>query len=172
MGVPGLRWDELPLAEEMDTLHVALSVGPASRPVLSDPVALSMGNPHAVFFVDDVDDIDLNTVGPMLEHHPLFPERANIGIAQVRDRGELRLRVWERGAGLTQACGSGACAAGVAAMRRDLVERTVAIEVDGGRLSIEWRESDGQVVMTGPVATSVTGVLDDSLLGAVPGRAA
>ena len=156
----------------MDTLHLDLAIGPASAPVLADPVALSMGNPHAVFFVDDVDAIDIATVGPMLEQHPLFPERANIGIAQVIAADRLRLRVWERGAGLTQACGSGACAAGVAAMRRGLVERTVGIEVDGGRLVIEWRESDGQVVLTGPVATSFSGVLDAGLIGAAPGRAA
>ena len=172
MGVPGLGWREVPLAEEMDTLHLDLAIGPASAPVLADPVALSMGNPHAVFFVDDVDAIDIATVGPMLEQHPLFPERANIGIAQVIAADRLRLRVWERGAGLTQACGSGACAAGVAAMRRGLVERTVGIEVDGGRLVIEWRESDGQVVLTGPVATSFSGVLDAGLIGAAPGRAA
>ncbi len=172
MGVPGLEWSEVPLAEAMDTLHVDLQIGPASQPVLADPVALSMGNPHAVFFVENVEDVDIATVGPMLEHHPLFPERANISIAQVRDRRDIRLKVWERGAGLTWACGSGACATGVAAIRRGLAEREMEIEVDGGRLAIHWRESDGQVVMTGPVAISFTGVLDARLLGQAPEWAA
>ncbi len=172
MGVPGLAWTDVPLAREMDTLHLELSLRQANQPVLADPVALSIGNPHAVFFVDDVRAIDLATVGPILESDPLFPERANISVAQVRDRRHLRLRVWERGAGLTRACGSGACAAAVAAIRRELVERELTVEVDGGELGVAWRMSDGQVVMTGPVATSFTGVVDASLLGPAAERAA
>lgn len=160
MGVPRFGWREVPLAREMDTLHMDLSIGPASQPVLSDPVGLSMGNPHAVFFVDDVAAVPIETLGPKLEHHPLFPERANIGVAQVRARDNIRLRVWERGAGLTLACGSGACAALVAAVRRGLTDRKAEIEVDGGLLLIEWAEADGHVLMTGPTAQVFSGTLD------------
>jgi len=164
MGPAHLRWNEIPLAEETDTLHVALSIGPASAPVLSDPCCVNMGNPHAVFFVPDAEAVDLNTIGPILEHHPLFPERANIGVAEVRSRRDIRLRVWERGAGLTLACGSGACAAMVAAVRRGLTERTARLHLDGGELELSWPADDAGVLMTGPVATSFTGVLDGRLL--------
>ena len=172
MGPARLAWNEIPLSREMDTLHVDLAIGPASAPVLSDPCCVNMGNPHAVFFVDDVDAIDIMTIGPMLETHPLFPEKANIGIAQVLDRETVRLRVWERGAGLTLACGSGACAAAVAAIRRGLVARRVSMRLDGGELQLEWRESDGHVLMTGPVATSFSGRLDPGLVAAGAARAA
>jgi len=172
MGPARLRWDEIPLAEESDTLHVALSVGPASAPVLSDPCCVNMGNPHAVFFVPDADAVDLATVGPILEHHPLFPERANIGVAEVRSRSDIRLRVWERGAGLTLACGSGACAAVVAAVRRDLSERTARLHLDGGELELSWPDDAGGVLMTGPVATSFTGVLDRRVLDLADAAAA
>jgi diaminopimelate epimerase len=154
MGRPRLEWRDIPLARAMDTLHVGLALGP-----LRDPVAISMGNPHAVFFVDDVEVIPIETLGPQLEHDRLFPERANIGIAQVAGRDRLRLRVWERGAGLTRACGTGACAAAVAAHRRGLAGRRVAIVVDGGELEIAWR-ADDHVTMTGPVARSFTGEID------------
>ncbi|MDP6344147.1 MAG: diaminopimelate epimerase [Alphaproteobacteria bacterium] len=164
MGPAYLDWREIPLAEEVDTLHLPLSVGPASAPVLSDPCAVGMGNPHAVFFVEDVEAIDLATIGPMLESHPLFPERANIGIVQVRSHDDIRLRVWERGAGLTQACGSGACAALVACHRRDLAGRRAQVELNGGRLVVEWRADDGHVLMSGPVATSFSGLLDTTLM--------
>lgn len=172
MGPPRLAWTEIPLSREMDTLHVDLAIGPASAPVLSDPCCVNMGNPHAVFFVDDVEAIDILTVGPMLETHPLFPQKANIGFAQVLNRNEVRLRVWERGAGLTLACGSGACAAMVAAVRRELTERSVAMHLDGGDLNLEWRESDGHVLMTGPVATSFHGILDPGLVMEGAARAA
>ena len=142
----------------MDTLHLDLALGP-----LSDPVATAMGNPHATFFVEDVALIDLDALGPTLEHDPLFPERANIGIAQVTGPDRLRLRVWERGVGITQACGSGACAAAVAAKRRGLTGRQVTLILDGGPLGIDWRE-DGHVIMTGPVATAFTGTLSPDLL--------
>jgi diaminopimelate epimerase len=122
-----------------------------------------MGNPHAVFFVDDLASIPIEALGPPLEHHALFPERANIGVAQVVGTDSLRLRVWERGAGLTRACGTGACAAAVAAHRRGLTGRRVAVTVDGGRLDIEWRDDD-HVMMTGPVATSFTGEIGEGLL--------
>ncbi len=151
MGPARLDWREIPLREACDTAHVNLSLGP-----LSDPVAVNMGNPHAVFFVSDATAIDLARLGPKLEHHPIFPERANIGIAQILAPDRLRLRVWERGAGITLACGSGACAALVAAARRGLTGRRAFVVVDGGELEIEWLP-DGHVAMTGPVATSFSG---------------
>jgi len=126
---------------------------------VADPAACSMGNPHATFFVDDVEALPIDTLGPALECDPLFPERANIGFAEVRGPERLRLRVWERGAGLTLACGSGACAALVNAHRRGLVARRATVVVDGGELQIEWRD-DGHVLMTGPVATAFTGSVD------------
>jgi len=165
MGSPRLGWRQIPLAEACDTLHVGVSVGPASEPVLADPVCVNMGNPHAVFFVADVAEVPLARVGPLLETHPMFPERANISVAEVIDRGQIRLRVWERAAGITSACGSAACATGVAAARRGLTERAVKIRLDGGTLAIEWRE-DGHVIMTGPIAESFRGMLTASLLGA------
>ncbi len=159
MGPPGLGWKDIPLSRDEDTLHLNLSEGP-----LSDPAAVGMGNPHCVFFVDDVDAIDIERHGPVLEHDALFPERANIGFAQVLNRNSIRLRVWERSAGLTLACGTGACAAAVAAARRGLTERVVVMRLDGGVLNIDWR-ADGRVMMTGPAAISFTGAFDSALLG-------
>jgi diaminopimelate epimerase len=153
MGPARLDWRDIPLARAQDTNHVDLVLGP-----LRDPACVNLGNPHAVFFVADVQAIDIASLGPVLEHHALFPERANIGLVQVIARDHLRLRVWERGAGLTRACGSGACAALVAAARRGLTERRARVVVDGGELEIEWLR-DGHVMMTGPVATSFTGIL-------------
>ncbi len=158
MGEARLEWQDIPLARAQHTLHLDLALGP-----LRDPVAVNMGNPHAVFFVDDAEAIDLASLGPRLEHDPLFPERANIGVAQVIGPDALRLRVWERGAGMTRACGSGACAAAVAAARRGLTGRRVTVVLDGGPLEIEWRE-DGHVMLTGPVATAFTGELDLEVL--------
>jgi diaminopimelate epimerase len=160
MGAPRLDWRDIPLARAEDKLHVALAAGP-----LGDAVCTSMGNPHATFFVADADAIDLAALGPRLEHDPLFPARANIGVAQVLAPDRIRLRVWERGAGITPACGTGACAALVAANRRGLAGRRAAIRADGGALVVEWR-ADGRVMMTGPVAVSFRGTLDPSLLGA------
>jgi diaminopimelate epimerase len=159
MGEPHLGWREIPLAKDCDTLHVPLSLGP-----LSDPVCTSMGNPHATFFVPDVAAIDIATLGPTLEHDPIFPARANIGVAQIASPKRIRVRIWERGDGLTLACGSGACAALVAAARRGLTERRAEIVADGGTLEIEWRQ-DNHVMMTGAVATSFRGTIDPSLLG-------
>ena len=159
MGTPRLDWREVPLSQPEDTLHLELSEGP-----LTDPVALSMGNPHCVFFIPDVEAVDIAALGPILEHHALFPERANIGVAQVIDTKTIRLRVWERGAGLTLACGTGACAAAVAAARRELTGRNVEMRLDGGTLHIEWR-ADDHVMMTGPAAVSFAGSFDDSVLG-------
>ena len=158
MGEAHVDWRAIPLAQACDTLHVPVTVGP-----LSDPVCTNMGNPHATFFVPDAEAIDLKTLGPLLEHHKIFPERANIGIAQILSPEKLRLRVWERGTGITLACGSGACAAAVAAARRGLTGRTVEVVLDGGSLFIEWM-ADNHVKMTGPIATSFAGTLDRSLL--------
>ncbi len=157
MGPVAVDWQSIPLAREMDTLNLGLESGP-----LKDPVGVNVGNPHAVFFVEDADAVPLEEIGPGIETDALFPERTNVGAAQILDGGNIRLRVWERGAGVTRACGSGACAALVAAHRRELTGRSADVTLDGGRLAIEWRD-DNHVVMTGPVATSFTGVLDESL---------
>ena len=151
MGPPRLDWQAIPLAERMDTRGIDIKVGPIDAPILSLPGAVNMGNPHAVFFVDDIDAVAVETLGPMLEHHPLFPQGANIGFAQVLADDAIRLRVWERGAGLTRACGTGACAALVACARRRLAGRKARLILDGGTLIIEWRERDDHVIMTGPV---------------------
>jgi diaminopimelate epimerase len=155
MGPAWLDWQEIPLAEEADTLHLDIALGP-----LTDPAAVNMGNPHCIFFVDDAEDIELSTLGPQIEHHPLFPERTNVEVATVIDRGRIRLRVWERGAGITLACGSGACATVVAAVCRGLGDRRVELIMDGGSLTAEWAEN-GDVFLTGPVATSFSGTLED-----------
>ncbi|MEM7191538.1 MAG: diaminopimelate epimerase [Pseudomonadota bacterium] len=165
MGEPRLSWQDVPLSEEFhDTSKIELQAGPIDAPVLHSPGVLSVGNPHAVFFVDSVDDIDLGRIGPMLENHPLFPERANISIAEVLSRTHLRLRTFERGAGLTRACGTAACAAGVAAVRRGLTERKVTVSLPGGDLEIEWREGDGHVLMSGPYMLDFTGELPPELI--------
>jgi diaminopimelate epimerase len=158
MGPARLDWREIPLREACDTLHVPLALGP-----LSDPVATNMGNPHATFFVADAQAIALDTLGPQLERHPMFPERANIEVAQITGDNAIRLRVWERGAGITLACGTGACATLVAAARRGLTGRKADVTLDGGTLTIEWLP-DNHVLMTGPVAISFAGTLDRSLL--------
>ena len=154
MGPARLDWRDVPLAHPADTLHLPLSHG-----TLCDPAALSMGNPHATFFVADADSVPAETAGPALEHDPIFPERANIGFAQVLTPDRIRLRVWEREAGLTRACGSGACAALVNAARRGLTGRRATVIADGGALEIAWR-ADGHVLMTGPVAIAFRGTLD------------
>ena len=158
MGPARTAWHEIPLAREMDTARVDLALGP-----LTEPVCTNIGNPHATFFVPDAEAIDLAALGPRLEHDQLFPERANIGVATVLDRGRIRLRVWERGVGLTSACGTGACAALVAASRRGLTERRASVMLDGGALDINWRE-DGRVIMTGPAALAFEGTFDPALL--------
>ncbi|MBC6983176.1 diaminopimelate epimerase [Caulobacter sp. 17J80-11] len=159
MGEPRLRWDEVPLAEEMDTRNIELQVGPIDNPHLHTPGAVSMGNPHVVFFVADAETAPVREAGSLIEHHPLFPEGVNVGFAQAKGRDRIRLKVWERGAGLTQACGTGACAALVASHRRGLVDRKATMELDGGELEVEWRETDNRVIMTGPVALEGTGTL-------------
>jgi len=159
MGEPRLGWRDIPLAEEMDTARVELQVGPIDAPLLHTPVCVSMGNPHVTFFVADAEAAPVAEVGPMIEHHPLFPEGVNVGFAEIQARDRIRFRVWERGAGITKACGTGACAALVAAVRRGLVDRKAVVVMDGGELTIEWRESDGHVLMTGPVEVEFSGVL-------------
>jgi diaminopimelate epimerase len=160
MGPARTDWRDIPLARGEDTDHVDLALGP-----LSEPVCTNIGNPHATFFVEDIAAIDLAALGPILEQHALFPQRANIGVAEVCDRRHLKLRVWERGAGLTRACGSAACAAVVAAHRRGLAARQALVELDGGALDIRWRD-DGRVIMTGPAALSFEGTFDLALLAA------
>jgi len=150
MGSPGLEWTDIPLSRPMDTLRLDLA---------GEPAAASMGNPHATFFVADLDAEPVAARGPWLEHDPIFPQRANIGFAQIIDPRTIRLKVWERGAGLTLACGSGACATLVNAHRRGLTHRRAMVIVDGGALDIAWRE-DGHVTMTGSVATAFRGEIE------------
>ncbi|HUH23962.1 MAG TPA: diaminopimelate epimerase [Brevundimonas sp.] len=159
MGAPRLDWTQVPLAEEMDTRGIELQVGPIDAPLLHTPGAVSMGNPHVVFFTDQQDDAFVRGSGSLVEHHPLFPEGVNVGFAKVIDRDHIRLRVWERGAGLTLACGTGACAALVATARRGLTDRKATVVVDGGELTIDWDEASGHVFMTGPVEVERTGFL-------------
>ena len=158
MGLARLDWREIPVREACDTKHMPVGIGP-----LQDPVGTNMGNPHATFFVDDAAAIPLGELGPKLEHDRFFPERVNIGVAQLLGEGRLRLRVWERGAGITLACGSGACAAVVAASRRGLIQRNADVELEGGTLTIEWLRDD-HVLMTGGIALAFKGELDRSLL--------
>jgi len=158
MGPPRLDWRDIPLAEAMDTRGIELQVGPIDDPVLHTPGCVSMGNPHVVFFVPDVASAPVREVGPLVEHHLLFPEGVNVGFAQIEGRNRIRLRVWERGAGETKACGTGACAALVAASRRGLTEREAAVETPGGQMRICWRDDD-HVLMTGAVELEGTGVL-------------
>jgi diaminopimelate epimerase len=159
MGEPGLRWDQIPLSEAMDTRGIELQVGPIDNPILHTPGAVSMGNPHVVFFVPDADTAPVREAGSLIERHPLFPEGVNVGFAQVKARDRIRLRVWERGAGLTKACGTGACAALVVASRRNLVDRKATLELDGGDLVIEWRAEDNHVIMTGGATLDFAGTL-------------
>jgi diaminopimelate epimerase len=165
MGRPRFRWNEIPLAEEFpDTRAIELEIGPRGAPILHSPSVVSMGNPHAIFWVDDPDAFDLQKLGPLLENHPMFPERANITLAAVSARDRLVIRTWERGAGLTKACGSAACAAAVAAARLRRTERKVTVTLPGGDLVIEWRAGDDHVLMTGPVEYEHKGRFDAALL--------
>jgi diaminopimelate epimerase len=154
MGQVSMEWRDIPLAEERDTCHLDLSFGP-----LSDPVALAIGNPHVVFFVNDLDAVDVEAIAPKIQAHPLFPKQVNVGVAQMMSEDNMRLKVYERGAGLTTACGSGACVAAYAALARGLTDsRTMTIEMPAGAVGIEIRE-DGTAVMTGPVAFCFSGYL-------------
>jgi diaminopimelate epimerase len=157
MGIPGLEWGDIPLSGPADTLHLKLAMGP-----VEDPAACSMGNPHATFFVEDLAHLQIPSIGPVLERAKIFPERANIGFAHIEAPDRIRLRVWERGAGLTLACGSGACAALVNAHRRGLATRRAQLLLDGGELTITWA-ADDHVLMRGPAVTAFAGTLPDIL---------
>ncbi len=168
MGAPKFGWKDIPLAEEFrDTRSIELQIGPIDAPVLHTPSAVSMGNPHAIFWVDDVNAYDLARFGPLLENHPIFPERANITLAHIVDRDHITIRTWERGAGLTKACGSAACATAVAAARLKRANRMVQISLPGGKLSIEWRERDDHVLLTGPATFEYEGRFDPALFASV-----
>ncbi|MBN9599492.1 MAG: diaminopimelate epimerase [Afipia sp.] len=164
MGPPKFGWRDIPLSEEFrDTRYIELQVGPIDAPVLHSPSVVSMGNPHAIFWVDDIHAYDLERFGPLLENHPVFPERANITLAQIVDREHIAMRTWERGAGLTRACGSAACATAVAAARLKRTGRVVHMTLPGGELTIEWRESDDHVLMTGPAVLEFEGRFDPAV---------
>lgn len=160
MGVPRLGWEQIPLAWAMDTL-----VMPVGWEELDRPSAVNVGNPHVVFFVADCQTVDLERLGPLIEHDPLFPDRVNVNVATVEGRDRIRLRVWERGVGETRACGTGACATAIAAMRRKLVEREVTVSLAGGDLRIAWG-ADDRILMTGPAVESFRGSFDPASFGA------
>ena len=161
MGVPKMGWSDIPLAEEFhDTSHIELQVGPIDAPVLHSPCVVNVGNPHCIFWVDDPDAHDLGQVGPFLENHIMFPEQANITLAQVNSEDEITIRVWERGTGLTKACGTAACATIVCAVRRNLTKRIAKINLPGGPLHMEWRESDSHMIMTGAIELEYAGEFD------------
>ncbi len=164
MGAPRFGWTEIPLAEPCaDTRVIDLTVGSNDAPILKAPSAVNIGNPHVIFWVDDVDGYDLGTFGPVVETDPMFPERANVSLAHVTARDAITVRTWERGVGLTKACGTAACAAAVAAIRKGLTDRCVTVTLPGGPLTIEWRE-DGHVWMTGPIEAEFEGVIDPETL--------
>ena len=165
MGRPRFAWNEIPLAEEFhDTRAIELQIGPIDAPILHTPSVVNVGNPHAIFWVRDLDAYDLSRIGPMLENHPMFPERANISLAHVLSDKEVEIRVWERGVGLTRACGTAACAVGVAAARDLRTGRKVRVRLPGGPLDIEWRESDDHMLMTGDTEVEFEGLLDPETL--------
>lgn len=165
MGEPQFHWTQIPLAEEFhDTRTIELQIGPIDDPILHTPSVVNVGNPHAIFWVDDTEAYDLAKFGPLLENHPIFPERANISLAQVIEGKRIILKVWERGAGLTRACGTAACAVGVAAARKELTGREVIVTLPGGDLQITWREEDDHIIMTGPFTYDYEGELPAGLL--------
>ncbi len=164
MGMPKFDWQSIPLAEEFeDTNGIELQIGPIDAPILHTPSVVNVGNPHAIFWVEnDPDDYDLEKFGPLLENHPIFPERANISLAQILAPDEIKLRVWERGAGLTLACGTAACAVAVAGARKGLSDRKVKIHLPGGDLDLEWRQKDDHIIMSGPWELEGSGELEDT----------
>jgi diaminopimelate epimerase len=159
MGEPRFEWDQIPLAYPMDTHHM-----PVAWEALDSPTAVNVGNPHVIFFVADTVAVELDRLGPEIEHDPLFPERINVNVATIESRQRINLRVWERGVGETRACGTGACATAIGAMRRGLVDRTVTVALPGGELVIEWTEV-GRIRMTGPAAESFRGTFESSDFG-------
>jgi diaminopimelate epimerase len=164
-GVPKFGWAEIPLSEPFaDTRHIELQYGPIDAPLIHSPSVVNVGNPHCIFWVDDLNVVDLSRAGPMLENHPLFPERANISFAKVVARDHVILKVWERGAGLTQACGTAACATMAAGHRIKIIDAAARITLPGGDLFMSAREHDGHVLMTGPAAYDFEGVVPEGLL--------
>jgi diaminopimelate epimerase len=164
MGKPRFGWKDIPLAEEFrDTRGIELQIGPIDKPILHTPSVVSMGNPHAIFWVEDPYVYELEKLGPLLENHPVFPERANITLAAIKSCDQIVMRTWERGAGLTKACGSAACATAVAAARLNRADRKVRMSLPGGDLVIEWRERDDHVLMTGGVEFEFEGRFDPAL---------
>ncbi len=160
MGAPRFGWQDIPLSEPFaDTRHIELQLGPIDAPLIHSPSVVNIGNPHCIFWVKDLDVVDLAKAGPMLEHHPLFPERANISLARVDAKDHITLKVWERGAGLTRACGTAACATIAAAARIKLTGRKATVTLPGGDLAMDWRESDDHILMTGPIAYEFDGFL-------------
>ena len=155
MGEPRTKWQDIPLSQECDTLNLGILHG---RQAMMEPVAVNVGNPHTIFFVDDVMQVDVEKLGPEVENHVLFPQRTNVEFAQILSPEKIRVRVWERGTGVTQACGSGACATIVAAARRGLTGRKAEIILDGGSLFMEWRAEDNRIMMTGPATFVYQGV--------------
>ncbi|MPT25087.1 MAG: diaminopimelate epimerase, partial [Starkeya sp.] len=159
-------WHDIPLAGPVsDTRAIELQAGPAEAPVLRAPAVVNVGNPHAIFWVEDINTVDLALLGPELEHHPIFPARANISAAQVVSPDHIVLKVWERGVGLARACGTAACATAVCAARLGLTGRRVTISLPGGDLVIDWRESDDHILMTGPAEFEFDGRLTAVMLG-------
>lgn len=168
MGQPRFAWEDIPLAEPFaDTTRIELQMGPIDEPILYSPSVVNVGNPHAIFWVDDIEAYDLGRFGPLLENHPLFPERANISLAHVTARDALTLRTWERGAGLTKACGTAACAAVVAAARKGLTDRQVTVTLPGGNLFIDWN-ANGHILMRGPAELEFEGTLPPETLSRAP----
>ncbi len=164
MGLPKFHWSEIPLAEEFhDTRAIELQIGPIDDPILHTPSVVNVGNPHCIFWIEDESKYDLPKIGPLLENHPIFPQRANISLARVVDRGHIVLNVWERGAGITRACGTAACATMAAAARKNLTEREAVITLPGGDLHMAWREEDDHIIMTGPVTYEFEGTLPEGL---------
>ncbi len=168
MGEPRFGWEDIPLAEPFaDTTGIELQIGPIDAPVLHSPSVVNVGNPHAIFWVDDVDAYDLGRFGPLLENHPVFPQRANISLAHVTSRNALTLRTWERGAGLTKACGTAACAAAVAAARKGFTDRQVTVTLPGGKLVIDWI-ANGHILMCGPAELEFEGTIPAETLSRAP----
>lgn len=160
MGEPNFNWEAIPLAEEFrDTRAIELQIGPIDDPVLHSPSVVSVGNPHAIFWVDDVASQPLAKFGPLLENHPVFPERANISVAEIVSREKIKLRTWERGVGITKACGTAACAAAVCAIRKKFVDRRVEVALPGGSLEITWQDNN-RILMTGPAELEFEGEIE------------
>lgn len=165
-GRPRFDWKDIPLSEAFaDTRHIELQVGPIDKPLLHSPSVVNVGNPHCIFWVQNLDVVDFAKVGPMIEHHPLFPERTNVELAQVVARDHVVLKVWERGAGLTKACGTAACAVMAAGFRLKMIDAKCRVTLPGGDLFMAVNEGNGHVLMTGPLAYEYEGVLPAGLLG-------